>query len=73
MAPKIDPEILKVLSLNSETTTLSSHGGSGFSSTFKLTTKNSNGEEKLFFVKIGKGKDSEVMFAGISHLNSNSV
>jgi hypothetical protein len=64
MAPKIDPAILQALSLDAATTTIASHGGSGFASTFKITSKGSDGGEKLFFVKQGKGKESEIMFAG---------
>jgi hypothetical protein len=66
MAPKIDPEILKALSLDAATTTIASHGGSDFASTFKITSKGTDGAEKLFFLKQGKGRESEVMFAGIS-------
>lgn len=62
--PEIDPAILKSLSLNPEAATLTSHGSSGFSSTFKLTSKDEDGLENSFFVKIGKGKESEIMFAG---------
>ncbi|CZR53835.1 related to fructosamine-3-kinase [Phialocephala subalpina] len=72
MAPKIDPAILKALSLDAATTTITTHGGSGFASTFKLSTKDSDGNEKLYFVKMGKGKDSEVMFAG-EHTSLNAI
>jgi hypothetical protein len=65
MALKIDPAILKALSLDAATTTIASHGGSGFASTFKITSKGTDGEEKLYFVKQGSGRESEVMFAGI--------
>ena len=64
MAPKIDPAILKALSLEAATTSIASHGGSGFASTFKLTSTGPDGEEKQFFVKQGKGTESEIMFAG---------
>jgi hypothetical protein len=64
MAPKIDSAILKALSLDSANTSIASHGGSGFASTFKITSKGSDGEERLFFVKQGKAKGSEIMFAG---------
>lgn len=72
MPPVLDPAILKALKLDAATTTIASHGGSGFSSTAKLTSKvvekdadgKDTGTEKLYFVKIGKGKDSGVMFAG---------
>jgi len=71
MTPKIDPAILKALSLDAATTTIASHGGSDFASTFKITSKGSDGEEELFFLKQGKGKKSETMFAGESaHLLS---
>ncbi|CZS99886.1 related to fructosamine-3-kinase [Rhynchosporium graminicola] len=63
MAPKIDPAILKVLSLDAASTTLASHGGSGFSSTYKLSSRASDGQEKSYFVKTG-GMGSAVMFAG---------
>ena len=39
-------------------------GGSGFASTFKLTTTDAEGNEKDFFVKTGSGQDAEVMFRG---------
>jgi hypothetical protein len=66
MAPRIDPAIIKALSLDAATTTIASHGGSGFASTFKITSKSDDGKDKLYFVKQGKGKDSEVMFAGMA-------
>jgi hypothetical protein len=66
MAPKVDPAILKALSLDAATTTTVSHGGSSFASTFKITCKAGDGGEKSFFVKQGKGKESEIMFAGNS-------
>jgi len=64
MPQKIDSAILKALSLNADTASISSHGGSGFSSTFKISAKDGDGNNKLYFVKTGKGKDSEVMFVG---------
>lgn len=39
-------------------------GGSGFSSTFKITSE-VGGETKTYFVKMG-GADSKTMFAGKS-------
>ena len=68
MKPEINPAIIESLSLDPRATTLASHGGSGFSSTFKLTSEDGDGLGKSFFVKIGKGKDSEIMFAGTSLL-----
>ncbi|KAH9217182.1 Fructosamine/Ketosamine-3-kinase [Leptodontidium sp. 2 PMI_412] len=71
MAPKIDPAILKALSLDGANTTLTSHGGSGFSSTYKLSSRGGDGKEKTYFVKTGE-KGSEVMFAG-EHLSLNTI
>jgi protein-ribulosamine 3-kinase len=65
MVPKLDPAIVKALSLDAASTTIASHGRSGFVSTFKVTSTDSDGQEKLFFVKTGKGKDSEIMFTGM--------
>jgi protein-ribulosamine 3-kinase len=63
MAPRLDPAILKALSLDVAVTSIASHGGSGFSSTAKLTSQ-VDGEERVYFVKMGSGKDAETMFAG---------
>lgn len=63
MAPKLDPEIIKALSLDPSKSTISSHGGSGFASTSKIKSS-VDGIEKLFFVKTGHGKESEIMFTG---------
>jgi hypothetical protein len=63
MAPKLDLAIVEALSLDTAVTSIASHGGSGFSSTAKITTQ-VDGEEKLYFIKMGSGKDAETMFAG---------
>lgn len=63
--PPIDPAIIQALSLEQANTTITSHGGSSFTNTFKLTTKDANGKQKCYFMKTGKGEDSKVMFAGI--------
>lgn len=63
MASKVDSNILKALGLDAECTILSSHGGSGFTSTLKLTATVS-GQEKRFFIKTGTGKNAEIMFKG---------
>lgn len=63
MAPKLDPAIIKALSLDPALTSITSHGASGFSTISKITTK-VDGKEKLYFVKTGSGKNAEVMFAG---------
>jgi protein-ribulosamine 3-kinase len=62
MVSKIDPAIIEALSLQDSSPEIQSHGGSGFSSTFKITAT-VNGQKKLFFVKTG-GPDSKVTFAG---------
>ncbi|KAI9790675.1 MAG: hypothetical protein M1835_000815 [Candelina submexicana] len=63
---KLDSAVVKALSLDPSTTTVASHGGSGFSTTAKISTT-LNGEEKKFFMKTGKGKDAEIMFEGEHH------
>lgn len=69
---KIDPAILRALSLSPSNTTLASHGGSGFTTTGKLVTTLPDGSKKLFFLKTGAGRDSEVMFAG-EHASLNAL
>lgn len=63
MAPNVDPAILDALGLDPASTKLSSHGGSGFSSTFKLSST-VDSKPVNYFIKTGSGKDSEVMFRG---------
>ncbi|KAI9647432.1 hypothetical protein NHQ30_003817 [Ciborinia camelliae] len=62
MSPKVDPALLRALSLPT-TATISKHGGSGFAETFKISGT-IDGKQKLFFVKTG-GRGSEEMFAGM--------
>ena len=69
---KIDSAVIKALSLDPAKTTLVRHGGSGFSTTAKITTTLKDGTEKHFFMKNGKGKDAEVMFAG-EHASLNAI
>lgn len=69
---KIDSAVIKALSLDSTKTTVARHGGSGFSITAKITTTLEDGTEKNFFMKTGKGKDAEVMFAG-EHASLNAI
>lgn len=68
MSPKVDPAVLEALSLDAQNTSITPHGGSGFASSFKLTTTtrddSGNEKEKLYFVKVAKGEGSKVMFAG---------
>lgn len=61
---KIDSAVIKALSLDPAKTTVAKHGGSGFSTTAKISTTLEDGTAKHFFMKTGKGTDAEVMFAG---------
>lgn len=63
----VDPAILEALGLDAETTRISSHGGSGFASTFRLSSVKKNddgGQEVSYFVKTGTGPEADVMFTG---------
>jgi hypothetical protein len=62
--PKLDSAVTSALSLRAAATTISSHGGGGFSSTFKIETESKNGQVQRLFMKVGKGEDAEVMFRG---------
>jgi hypothetical protein len=63
---KLDPAVVNLLSLDPEKSSVSSHGGGGMSSasTLKINTTLSDGTEKSFFMKTGKGSDAEIMFEG---------
>ena len=67
MPSKIDPALLKALSLDSSSTSIHSHGGSGFASTFRLTTPTTS-----IFVKTASGAESAVMFEG-EHASLNAI
>ncbi|CAN8103949.1 unnamed protein product [Discula destructiva] len=67
----VDSAILKALGLDAQNTKQTSHGGSGFSSTFKLTCTK-DGKQVAYFVKTGTGKDAEVMFRG-EHASLNAI
>lgn len=63
----VDPAILEALGLDAETTRISSHGGSGFASTFRLSSvkkSDGGGQEVSYFVKTGTGAEADVMFTG---------
>lgn len=72
---KLDPAVIKLLSLDPSNTTVSSHGGGGMSSasTAKITTKLADGSEKKFFMKTASGKDAEIMFQGMPIYQSDST
>lgn len=63
MAPGVDPAILDALGLDPADARIASHGGSGFSSTFKLSATK-DGRPVHYFVKTGSGKEAQVMFRG---------
>jgi hypothetical protein len=67
MLPNIDAAILEALGLEATSSKLVSHGGSGFSSTYKLMATK-DGQQLTFFIKTGTGPDAEVMFRGNLHL-----
>ncbi|OAQ80364.1 fructosamine kinase [Purpureocillium lilacinum] len=69
--PAVDPAILEALGLDVAHTTIASHGGSGFASTFKLSTT-VDGQQRHYFVKTGTGKDAELMFRG-EHASLNAI
>ncbi|PKS06990.1 hypothetical protein jhhlp_005587 [Lomentospora prolificans] len=71
MAPGVDSALIEALKLDPKTTRISTHGGSGFASTFRLTTS-ANGQDVNYFVKTGSGQDSEVMFRG-EHASLNAI
>lgn len=64
MAPNVDPAILEALGLDPAATQIASHGGSGFASTFKISSQ-VDGQDRNYFVKTGSGSDSELMFRGM--------
>lgn len=63
MPPSIDSAILTALNLDKNHTTISSAGGSGFSSTFKLSTTK-DGQPFDYFVKTSSGEGARIMFEG---------
>ncbi|ERF77022.1 hypothetical protein EPUS_06890 [Endocarpon pusillum Z07020] len=70
MPPPVDPAILRALSLDPSTTKIASHGGSGFSSTFRLATTTK--PLKSFFVKTSPSPDAALMFEG-EHASLNAI
>ncbi|KAH7040446.1 fructosamine kinase [Microdochium trichocladiopsis] len=68
----VDPAILDALGRKSEQTKISSHGGSGFASTFRLSSVKSDGQTVNYFVKTGSGPEADVMFTG-EHASLNAI
>ncbi|KAI1846478.1 hypothetical protein JX265_004998 [Neoarthrinium moseri] len=71
MAPNVDPAIIEALALDPAVTKIRSHGGSGFASTFKITSQ-VDGQDRNFFVKTGSGPESDLMFKG-EHASLNAI
>lgn len=59
----IDPAILSALNIDKDDATISSVGGSGFSSTLKLSTTK-DGQPFDYFIKTGSGEGARIMFQG---------
>lgn len=70
MSSSIDAAIHRALSLDPATTRITSHGGSGFASTFRVTT--STTPPKSYFVKVSPGSDGAVMCEG-EHASLNAI
>ena len=71
--PQIDPAILGALSLPASTTKITPHGGSGFTSTFRLTsTPISTTLSQTFFIKISSNPSASTMFRG-EHTSLNAI
>jgi protein-ribulosamine 3-kinase len=60
----LDPAIVRSLSLDPSRTTVSTYGNSGFASTAKIKVSSDDGSERYLFMKIGRGDEKAVMFAG---------
>ncbi|KAK3387384.1 fructosamine-3-kinase [Podospora didyma] len=71
MFPYVDSAILEALGLEATSSKLVSHGGSGFSSTYKLVASK-DGAELIYFVKTGTGAEADVMFRG-EHASLNAI
>lgn len=67
----VDSAILEVLGLDAQNTKQTSHGGAGFSSTFKLASTK-DGKEVNYFVKLGTGREADIMFRG-EHASLNAI
>ncbi|EXJ65759.1 uncharacterized protein A1O5_11000 [Cladophialophora psammophila CBS 110553] len=65
--PVIDPAIARALRLDASTTHISAHGGSGFASTFRITTPSTS-----IFVKQSRSPGADVMFQG-EHASLNAI
>ncbi|KAL8692302.1 MAG: hypothetical protein Q9218_002644 [Villophora microphyllina] len=69
---KLDSTVIKALSLDPDSTTVKTHGSSGFNATAKITTFLKDGTQKHFFMKTATDKKSEAMFRG-EHASLNAI
>ena len=69
---QLDSAIARVLALETSKTSVKTHGGSGFSTTAKIVSKLEDGSAKAYFLKMGRGRDAEVMFSG-EHASLNAL
>lgn len=67
----VDSAILQALGLDADHAKQASHGGAGFSSTFKLTGVK-GGNKVSYFVKTGTGTAADTMFKG-EHASLNAI
>ncbi|KAI4199665.1 MAG: hypothetical protein LQ350_004456 [Teloschistes chrysophthalmus] len=68
---KLDTTIIEALSLDPNTTTVKTHGSSGFNATAKISTTLNDGTQKHLFMKTAHGQKAEVMFRGeLASLNA---
>ncbi|KAI9729226.1 MAG: hypothetical protein M1834_007018 [Cirrosporium novae-zelandiae] len=63
---KLDSAIIKSLSLDPTTSTVRNHGGSGFSTTAKITAPDPENptKQKHYFMKTSRGDGARIMFEG---------
>ena len=70
---KLDSAIIQALALDPARTKVASHGGSGFTTTAKITTGTEDGFEKCYFLKISEEEMAEVMWVVSPLLPSASL
>lgn len=69
---KLDPSIIRMLSLEPGATTVTAYGSSGFNATAKISTTLEDGTRKHFFMKTAQGNDAAIMFRG-EHASLNAI
>ncbi|KAL8719108.1 MAG: hypothetical protein Q9225_003843 [Loekoesia sp. 1 TL-2023] len=69
---KLDPSVIRALSLDPAVTTVAAHGSSGFNATAKISSTLKDGTQEYYFMKTAPGKDAEIMFRG-EHASLNAI